>query len=50
MRQFLHLTALLLIVGWFFGAFVLALGSLVHLLIVFAMIALLAGFIRGENT
>jgi len=50
MRQLLYLIAVLLIIGWFFGVFVLSLGSLIHILIVFAFIAVLLGLIRGENT
>ena len=49
MRQMLYLFAVLLIIGWFFGVFVLSLGNLIHVLIVMALIAVLLGLTRGEN-
>lgn len=49
MRQMLYVFAVLLIIGWFFGVFVLSLGNLVHILIVFALIAVLLGLLRGES-
>jgi hypothetical protein len=40
------LIAVLLVIGWLLGAFVWNLGSIIHILLVLAIISLLLGFIR----
>jgi len=46
MRSLLYLLAVILIIGWALGVFALNAGSLIHILIVLAIIALLLGIIR----
>jgi hypothetical protein len=48
MRSLLYVVAVILIIGWLLGAFVYSAGSLIHILLVFAIISLLLGFIRRE--
>lgn len=46
MRTILYLIAIILVIGWLLGAFVYSAGSLIHILLVIAVIALLLGVIR----
>ena len=46
MRSLLYVIAVILLIGWIFGAFVYSAGSLIHILLVLAIISLLLGFIR----
>jgi hypothetical protein len=47
MRSILYLIAVILIIGWLFGAFVYPVGGgLIHILLVIAVIAILLGVIR----
>jgi hypothetical protein len=46
MRSLLYIIAVILLIGWLFGAFVYSAGSLIHILLVLAIISLLLGFIR----
>ena len=46
MRNILYILAILLIIGWILGLFVWNAGSLIHLLIILAIISLLFGIIR----
>jgi hypothetical protein len=47
MSSILYLIAVILIIGWIFGAFVYPVGGgLIHILLVIAVIALLLGIIR----
>jgi hypothetical protein len=46
MRSILYLIAVILIIGWLLGAFVWNAGSIIHVLLVIAIISLLLGFIR----
>jgi len=46
MRGLLYIIAVILIIGWLLGAFVYNVGSLIHILLVIAIIALLLGIIR----
>jgi hypothetical protein len=46
MSSLLYLIAVILIVGWILGFFVYSAGGLIHILLVFAIIALLMGVIR----
>jgi len=47
MRSILYLIAVILVIGWIFGAFVYPVGgNIIHILLVIAVIALLLGVIR----
>ncbi len=46
MRSLLYLIALILIIGWLLGFFVWNVGSIIHILLVIAVISLLLGIIR----
>ena len=46
MRSLLYLIAVILIIGWLLGAFVWNAGSIIHVLLVIAIISLLLGCIR----
>jgi len=46
MSSLLYIIAVILIIGWVLGAFVYSAGSLIHVLLVIAIIALILGFIR----
>ncbi len=46
MRSLLYVIAIILIIGWLLGAFVYSAGSIIHILLVLAIISLLLGFIR----
>jgi len=47
MRSLLYIIAVILIIGWILGAFVYSAGSIIHILLVLAIVSLLLGFIRG---
>jgi len=46
MRSLLYLIAIILVIGWAVGLFVYNVGSLIHILLVIAIIALILGVIR----
>ncbi len=46
MRSLLYIIAVILIIGWILGAFVYSAGSIIHILLVLAIVAILLGFIR----
>lgn len=46
MRSILYLIAVILVIGWVLGFFVGNLGSVIHILLVLAIISLLLGLIR----
>ncbi|WP_139112915.1 lmo0937 family membrane protein [Mucilaginibacter sp. PPCGB 2223] len=46
MRSLLYIIAVILIIGWALGVFYYSAGSLIHVLLVIAIIALLLGVIR----
>lgn len=48
MRSLLYIVAVILIIGWAIGFFAYSAGSIIHLLLVIAIIALILGFIRGD--
>ncbi len=48
MNGLLYLIAVILIIGWILGAFVYSAGSLIHVLLVLAIIAILINIIRGR--
>lgn len=45
----LYLVAVILIIGWALGFFVYGAGSLIHILLVIAIIAILLRVIRGDR-
>ena len=49
MGNFLYLIAIILIIGWALGFFVYSAGSLIHILLVIALIAIILRVIRGER-
>jgi len=49
MNSLLYLVAIILIIGWLLGFFVFHAGSLIHILIVIAVIAILLRLIRGRD-
>ncbi|MCD9014538.1 lmo0937 family membrane protein [Parachryseolinea silvisoli] len=49
MNDLLYVVAVILIIGWLLGAFVFSVGSIIHLLLVIAIIAVLLRLIRGRS-
>ncbi|GGK27197.1 hypothetical protein GCM10007962_21770 [Yeosuana aromativorans] len=49
MRSLLYLVAIILIIGWALGFFVYSAGSLIHILLVIAIIAILLRLIGGKG-
>jgi hypothetical protein len=49
MTSLLYTIAVILIMGWAIGVFFTAAGSLIHILLVIAVIAFLLGVIRRPN-
>ncbi|HZX73372.1 MAG TPA: lmo0937 family membrane protein [Cyclobacteriaceae bacterium] len=49
MNNMLYLIAIILIIGWILGFFVYSLGSVIHFLLVLAVIAILLRVIRGDR-
>lgn len=45
----LYLIAVILIVGWLLGFFVFSAGSIIHILLVIAVIAIILRLIQGRN-
>jgi hypothetical protein len=50
MGAILYIIAVILIIGWAIGTFAYAAGSLIHILLVIAVIALVMGFLRKDTT
>ncbi len=46
MSSLLYIIAVILIIGWVLGFFVYSAGSIIHVLLVIAIIALILGVIR----
>lgn len=46
MKSLLYLVAVVLVIGWIFGFFVYSASSLIHILLVIAIVSLLLGVIR----
>ena len=46
MSSILYIIAVILIIGWAIGVFGYAVGGLIHILLVIAVVALLLGIIR----
>ena len=49
MSSLLYLVAVILIIGWALGFFLFSAGSIIHLLLVLAVIAILLRLIRGGD-
>lgn len=49
MNDLLYVIAIILIIGWLLGAFVFSVGSIIHVLLVIAVIAILLRLIRGRS-
>lgn len=49
MSELLYLIAVILLIGWVLGFFVFSLGSTIHVLLVFAITAVLFRLIRGKG-
>ncbi len=49
MSDLLYVLAVILIIGWLLGAFVFSVGSVIHVLLVVAIIAILLRLIRGRR-
>jgi len=49
MGNLLYIIAVILIIGWIFGAFVYSVGGLIHILLVLAIIAILFRVISGRR-
>jgi len=48
MRSLLYLVAVILVIGWALGFFVYSAGSIIHILLVIAVIAILLRLIGGR--
>jgi hypothetical protein len=49
MSELLYIVAIILLIGWLLGFFIFSLGAFIHLLLVFAIIAVLFRLIRGRG-
>ena len=49
MSDLLYVIAVILIIGWLLGAFVFNVGSIIHVLLVIAVVAILLRLIRGRR-
>lgn len=49
MSDLLYFIAILLLIGWVLGVFIFSLGTFIHLLLVFAIIAILFRLISGRS-
>ncbi|MCH7398179.1 lmo0937 family membrane protein [Belliella sp. DSM 107340] len=49
MGNLLYIIAVILIIGWIFGAFVYSVGGLIHILLVLAVISILFRIISGRR-
>lgn len=49
MSDLLYVLAVILIIGWILGAFVFSVGSIIHVLLVIAVVAILLRLIRGRS-
>jgi len=49
MSSLLYLIAIILVIGWIFGAFVYSVGGIIHILLVLAVIAVLFRIIGGRR-
>lgn len=49
MNSLLYIIAVILIIGWLLGFFVYSAGSIIHILLVIAVVAVLIRIIRGDR-
>lgn len=49
MGNLLYVVAIILLIGWAFGFFVYSSGSIIHILLVIAIVAMLLRVIQGRN-
>ncbi|MBV8390886.1 MAG: lmo0937 family membrane protein [Mucilaginibacter sp.] len=49
MRSLLYIIAVILVIGWAIGFFAYSAGSIIHILLVIAIIAILLAVIRGDT-
>ncbi len=49
MGSLLYIIAVILIIGWLLGFFVFNAGSIIHILLVIAVIAIILRLIRGRD-
>lgn len=49
MRSILYIIAVILVIGWAIGTFAYAAGSLIHILLVIAVISLILGILRKDT-
>jgi len=49
MRNLLYIIAVLLIIGWLIGIIGYALGGLIHILLVLAIISIVIGALQGNR-
>jgi len=50
MRNLLYIIAVLLVIGWLIGFLGYAIGGLIHILLVLAIISVIMGIVEGKNT
>ncbi len=50
MRNLLYIIAVILVIGWLVGFFAYSAGSMIHALLVIAIIAVLFNIISGNRT
>jgi membrane-associated protease RseP (regulator of RpoE activity) len=50
MRSILYIIAVILIIGWAVGTFAYAASGLIHVLLVIALISIILGFLRRDNS
>lgn len=49
MRSILYIVAVILVIGWLLGFFVYTVGSIIHILLVLAVISILIALIGGRK-
>lgn len=49
MSDLLYFIAIVLLIGWLLGVFVFSLGTFIHILLIFAVIAILFRLIGGRR-
>lgn len=50
MRSILYIIAVILLIGWIFGAFISTAGSIIHLLLVLAIASAILGALRPKGS
>ncbi len=49
MSNLLYFIAIILVIGWLLGVFYFSVGGLIHILLVFALVAVIFRLIRGSR-